>query len=92
LFYISYLNSQLLIITITTDPADSNSNLYNWRTANNASWIIVRDDISHSISSHWDAALTPTTIIIDQDSNFIEKFVGPNDFDNILRNEIELLI
>ena len=87
-----FLSSQLLIITITTDPADSTSNLNNWQNNLNSSWIIVRDDISHSYSSHWDVAYTPTTIIIDQDSNFVEKIVGSDNYDTNVRTEIELLI
>ncbi len=87
-----YLNSQLLIITITIDIADSNGNLYNWKSDLNVSWDIVRDDISHSYSSYWDVAYTPTTIIIDQESIFVKKIVGSNDFDTNVRSEIELLI
>jgi thiol-disulfide isomerase/thioredoxin len=87
-----YLSSQLLIITITIDTADSNSNLYNWKNNLNASWIIVRDEISHIYSSQLDIAYTPTTVVIDQDGNFVKKIVGSNNFENNLRSEIELLI
>ncbi|HDZ18467.1 hypothetical protein LCGC14_1021240 [marine sediment metagenome] len=87
-----YLSNQLLIITITIDIADSNSNLYNWKNNLNVSWNIVRDSIGHDYSSHWDVAYTPTTIIIDQDSNFVKKIEGSSDFDSNVRSEIELLI
>jgi cytochrome oxidase Cu insertion factor (SCO1/SenC/PrrC family) len=87
-----YLSSQLLIITITIDTADSNINLYNWKSSLNASWIIVRDDIGHTQSSHWDVAYSPTTIIIDKDSNFVKKFIGSNNFDVNVRTEVDLLI
>ncbi len=87
-----YLNSQLYILTITIDPADSNSGLYNWRNTLNANWDIVRDDISHSYSSQWNVANTPTTIIIDQNGNFIEKIVGTDNFYSKVTTEIDALL
>lgn len=87
-----YLSSQLLIITITINTADSDVNLNNWKSNLNASWKIVRDDISNTYSSQWDVAYTPTAIIIDQDSNYIDKIEGSSDFDAKVRSELELLI
>ncbi|MHA2282220.1 MAG: peroxiredoxin family protein [Promethearchaeota archaeon] len=87
-----YLSSQLLIITITPDPAETNSNLYNWKNNLNASWYLVRNDINYTYSSHWDLEYTPTTIIIDQNSNFVKKIIGSSNFDTNVRSEIDLLI
>ncbi len=87
-----YLSSQLSIITITVDIADIYSNLYNWRNDLNSSWNIVRDGIGRAYASHWDVAYTPTAIIIDQDSNYIDKIEGSTDFDAKVRSIIELLI
>ena len=87
-----YLSSQLLIITITPDPTELNSNLYIWKNNLNASWYLVRNDLNYTYSSQWDLAFTPTTIIIDQDSNFVNKIVGSSNFDTTIRSEIELLI
>ena len=87
-----YLSSQLLIITIALNNSETNINLYNWQNTLNSSWYLVRNDLNYTYSSHWDIAYTPTTIIIDQDSNFVKKIVGSGDFDTIVRTEIELLI
>ncbi len=87
-----YLSSQLLIITITISTADSDINLNNWKINLNASWKIVRDDISLTYSSNWDVAYTPTAVIIHLDSNFLEIIEGTFDFDARVRSEIELLI
>jgi thiol-disulfide isomerase/thioredoxin len=85
-------SSQLLIITITIETTDSNFNLNSWKSNLNATWTIVRDDVTHSYSGHWDVAYTPTTIIIDQNSKFVKKIVGSNDFDANIRTEINSLI
>ena len=68
-----YQSSQLLIITISLNFEDSNGDLYNWRNDLDASWIIVRDNINRDYSSQLDIAYTPTIIIIDQNSNFVNR-------------------
>ena len=87
-----YLSSQLLIITITIDTADSEINLNNWRNNLNASWDIVRDDISRTYASNWDVAYTPTAVIIHLNSSFLEIIEGSLDFDAKVRIELQLLI
>ncbi len=87
-----YFSSQLLIITITIATADSDINLNNWRNNLNASWNIVRDDISLTYASNWDVAYTPTAVIIHLDSNFLEIIEGSLNFDAKVRSELQLLI
>ncbi len=89
-----YSNTQLYILTITIDPADSNGGLYNWRNTLNANWDIVRDDISHSISSRspWSVSYTPTTIVMDKNGNFIKKIVGTDNFYSKVTTEIDGLL
>ena len=87
-----YSSSQLYILTITVDPADSNSGLYNWGSNLNANWDIVRDDLSHSYSSPWNVAYTPTAIIFDQNGNIVNKIVGSEDFYSKVTTEIDALL
>ncbi len=87
-----YSSSQLYILTITIDPADSDGGLYNWRENLNANWNIVRDDISHSYSSPWNIAYTPTAIVIDQNGNTVNKIVGTDDFYSKVTATIDALL
>ena len=87
-----YSNSQLYILTITIDPAETDGSLYNWRNNLNATWDIARDDISHSYSAPWNVAYTPTVILIDQAGIFIYKIIGATDFDIRVRTGIEALL
>ncbi|MHA2006712.1 MAG: TlpA family protein disulfide reductase [Promethearchaeota archaeon] len=83
-----YSNNTLYIITITIDILDSKAALNNWRSAHNATWEIVRDDIDHSISSRFDISITPTTIIFDKNGALAVKILGSINFDNNVRSEI----
>ncbi|KKN58485.1 hypothetical protein LCGC14_0551590 [marine sediment metagenome] len=87
-----YSSSQLYILTITIDPADSDNDLYNWRDGFNANWDIVRDDLSHSYSSPWNVAYTPTAILFDKNGNFIKKNVGADNFYSKITTEIDALL
>ena len=87
-----YNETQLLIITITIDPADSETNLQIWRENLNVSWHIVKEDITYTYSSAYNVAFSPTTLIFDQDRNLAARFEGTGDFDYLVRFSIENII
>ncbi|MBY9009581.1 MAG: TlpA family protein disulfide reductase [Candidatus Lokiarchaeota archaeon] len=87
-----YSTSQLYILTITIDPADTDNVLNNWRNSLNATWDVAKDDISHSYTASWDVAFTPTLIVIDQTGKFISKIISAQDFNDRVRFEIDSLL
>lgn len=87
-----YSSDQLLIITITIDPADDYDDLDDWRNKHNPKWDIVQDDTSQSISERYDVSNTPTAVILDKEGNVSEKIVGSDEFESKSRAKIDELL
>jgi thiol-disulfide isomerase/thioredoxin len=87
-----YNEAQLLIITITIDPADSEENLQIWRDSLNASWYVVKDDVTNTYASAYNIAFSPTTLIFDQERNLAARFEGTGDFDYLVRFSIDNIL
>lgn len=87
-----YSESNLLIVTITIDPADSIIDLNSWRADLNVTWGIVKDDITNSYGSAFNIAFSPTTLIYDQNRNLAARFEGSGDFDTLVRITLDNLL
>jgi peroxiredoxin len=85
-------SNDLVVITISMDPGDSNSELINWRNNLNANWILVRDDNVHDYCSEWDYHRSPFAIIIDQNGYFVTNVKQIYSFNNDVRTQIVSLL
>jgi peroxiredoxin len=86
----AYSNSRVFIVLVTVHSWDSNDGLNQFKIDHDLNRPIVRDDSSGTYGSRFNIAYTPTTILLDEDGNQVNKYIGydPDHFDQI-KNAID---
>ena len=72
----AYSNSRVFIVLVTVHSWDSDDGLYQFKIDHNLNRPIVRDDNFGTYSSPFNIAYTPTTILLDEDGNQVNRFIG----------------
>ena len=72
----AYSNSRVFIVLVTVHSWDSNDGLNQFKIDHNLNRPIVRDDNSGTYGSRFNIAYTPTTILLDEDGNQVNRFIG----------------
>lgn len=80
-----YSNSRVFIVLVTVHSWDSDDGLNQFKIDHDLNRPIVRDDNSGTYGSHFNIAYTPTTILLDEDGNEVNRYIGhdTNHFDQI---------
>lgn len=86
----AYSDSRVFIVLVTVHSWDSNNGLNQFKIDHDLNRPIVRDDSSGTYSSRFNIAYTPTTILLDEDGNQVNRYIGydPNHF-NQMKNAID---
>jgi peroxiredoxin len=86
----AYSNSRVFIVLVTVHSWDSDDGLNQFKIDHNLNRPIVRDDNSGTYSSHFSITYTPTTILLDEDGNQVNRYIGhdTNHF-NQIKNAID---
>lgn len=86
----AYSNSRVFIVLVTVHSWDSNDGLNQFKIDHDLNRPIVRDDNSGTYGSRFNIAYTPTTILLDEDGNQVNRYIGydPDHFDQI-KNAID---
>ena len=84
-------SSEIVIITISMDPDDSNVDLKAWRSGLAADWIIVRDDNVHEYCNEFDYHMPPFAIIVDQNGHYVTNVHNIGGFNSMVRTQIVAL-
>ena len=83
--------SEIVILTITMDPDDSNNELKEWRSDLGANWILIRDDNVHDYCAEFDFHMPPYAVIVDQNGYYITLISNVNGFNSMVRTQIVAL-
>ena len=86
----AYSNSRVFIVLVTVHSWDSDDGLNQFKIDHDLNRLIARDDNSGTYGSHFNIAYTPTTILLDEDGNEVNRYIGhdTDHFDQI-KNAID---